>query len=105
RLRLARRVSGHALVALLDVAWLPPMAAWYSGLVPYPILLPVQVVILAVQIRLDWRVWRHGWAALPRRAAALRRFSYVYALAMLGRLVAWPAHAIPVVFHWALAAY
>ena len=101
----ALRVSGQALVALFDVGWLPPMAAWYSGLLPYPILLPVQIVILAVQIRLDWHVWRHGWSPRPRRAAALRWFSYVYALVMLGRLVAWPAHAIPVFFHWTLAAY
>jgi hypothetical protein len=101
----ALRVSGQALVAFLDVGWLPPMAAWYSGLVPYPILLAVQIVILAVQVRLDWHVWRRGWAPPPRGSTALRWVSYAYALAMLVRLVLRPAHAIPVFFHWVLAAY
>jgi len=37
----AARVLGQALVALLDFPLLPPMSAWYSGLLPYPILLRV----------------------------------------------------------------
>jgi hypothetical protein len=101
----ALRVAGQALVAFAEVTWLPPMEAWFSGLLPYPILLPAQLVILAAQLALDWRVWRCGLAARPRVAAALRRSSYVYALAMLVRLVVTRAHVIPVVFHWVLAAY
>ena len=42
----AARVLGQALVAFLDVPLLPPMSAWYSGLLPYPILLPTQLLIL-----------------------------------------------------------
>ncbi|PYO37218.1 MAG: hypothetical protein DMD86_03345 [Candidatus Rokuibacteriota bacterium] len=44
----AARVLGQALVAFLDVPLLPPMSAWYSGLLPYPILLPTQLLILYV---------------------------------------------------------
>jgi hypothetical protein len=31
------RVFGQMLVAFAGVYWLPPMEAWYSGLMPYPI--------------------------------------------------------------------
>jgi hypothetical protein len=102
----AARVLGQAVVALGEVAWLPPMTAWYSGLLPYPALLPVQVAILALQTVIDWRVWRYGPPAIrPRMAATLRWFSYLYALAMLVRWVVTRTHPIPIVFHWVLAAY
>jgi hypothetical protein len=102
------RVGGQVLVAFAGVPWLPPMEAWYSGLLPYPILLPVQLLILAVQATIDWQVWR-GAAFFarprPRLGRSLRGLSYVYALAMLVRLVLTRTHAIPIVFHWVLAAY
>ena len=102
----ALRVAGQALVAFFDVGWLPPMEAWYSGLLPYPILLPTQLAILAGQVTLDWRVWRRGGLApRPRLARGLRGLSYVYALAMLGRLVLTRTHVIPIAFHWVLAGW
>jgi hypothetical protein len=42
------RVAGQALVALFDVRFLPPMEAWYSGVMPYPYLLPAQIVIIVL---------------------------------------------------------
>jgi hypothetical protein len=102
----AARVAGQALVAFFDVAWLPPMAAWYSGLLPYPLLLPAQLAILAVQAAIGWHVWRRGGVARrPRLARGLRAVSYVYALAMLARLALTRTHVVPIVFHWVLAAY
>src|SRR3989449_8511904 len=38
------RVAGQALVAAFAVPFLPPMQQWYSGVMPYPILLPVQIL-------------------------------------------------------------
>jgi hypothetical protein len=102
------RVLGQALVASLDVRALPPMSEWYSGLLPYPILLPIQVAILIVQVKIDIDFTRgRGVAVVPRPRAGrvLQWVSYVYALAMLVRwLVTW-SHIIPVVFHWVLAGY
>ncbi len=46
------RVVGQALVAFLDVEFLPPMEAWYSGLMPYEVLLPSQIVIVAVMAKI-----------------------------------------------------
>ena len=103
------RVAGQALVAILGVAWLPPMEAWFSGYLPYPILLPIQAGILGVQATIDWHVCRGaGWFARrrPRAGRTLRRLSYLYALAMgLRFVVTGGAHVIPIVFHWVLAAY
>ena len=102
------RVIGQVLVAFVGVAWLPPMEAWYSGLLPYPILLPTQVCILAVQAAIDLDVWRgRGFFARlrPRAGRRLRWLAVIYALAMLIRLVVTGSHPIPVTFHWVLAAY
>ena len=42
------RVVGQILVATIAPTWLPPMARWYSGLMPYRYLLPTQIVFLVV---------------------------------------------------------
>jgi hypothetical protein len=102
------RVAGQTLVAFAGISWLPPMQAWYSGLLPYPVLLPVQILILGAQLAINWQVWRGaGFFASPhpRAGRALRRISYVYALAMLVRWILTRTHGIPIAFHWVLAAY
>ena len=103
------RVAGQLLVAVLGVSWLPPMEAWFSGYLPYSILLPIQLSILGVQATIDWQVCRGGgWFARrrPRAGRTLRRLSYLYAFAMGVRfLVTSGEHLIPIIFHWVLAAY
>ena len=47
-LTFAARILGQLLVAVFSVGFLPPMEAWYSGLIPYSALLPIQLVILAI---------------------------------------------------------
>ncbi len=111
------RVLGQALVAFFDVPFLPPMTEWYSGLLPYPILLPVQIVMLVVMGKIDTDVAR-GIGAFARRRSAvgrvLRWSSYVYAGGMVLRYVLtmtwhperrWLSGTIPIVFHWVLAGY
>ena len=102
------RVLGQVLVAIFDVAFLPSMAAWYSGLLPYPVLLPVQIVILLIQakIAMDFSCGRGLFVApRPKLGQFLRWFSLVYFAAMLLRYAVTRTHAIPVFFHWVLAAY
>ncbi len=111
------RVVGQVVVGLFAPAWLPSMEEWYSGLLPYPILLPIQVVILGVQARISWDLWRGtGFFARrhPRLGVGLRRFSYVYFAVMVLRYVLtmallperrWLGGTIPIFFHWVLAAY
>ncbi len=111
------RVLGQALVAMAGVTWLPPMAAWQSGLLPYPVLLASQIAILALLAWIALDVTRgHGRFARrrPPVGRALRWISYAYAGAMAGRYVLtvalrperrWLGGTIPIVFHWVLAAY
>ena len=39
----AARDFVQLLVAVFGIGFLPPMDAWYSGLLPYPALLPIQI--------------------------------------------------------------
>ncbi len=111
------RVLGQVLVALLQVRFLPPMSEWYSGLIPYPVLLPIQLAILALmaKINLDLSAGA-GLFAIPRRGLGrfLRGFSIVYFIAMVARYAIgmalhpdrrWLGGTIPIAFHWVLAAY
>jgi hypothetical protein len=113
----AFRVIAQVEVLLLEPAWLPGMDAWYSGLLPYPLLLPAQIAILAIMTVAAWnpRVRRGLFArAHPRAARALRGFAIAYAAAMAARLLwivgqhgyeFWREGAIPVAFHWVLALF
>jgi hypothetical protein len=112
------RVVGQILVAFAGVAWLPPMREWYSGLLPYPLLLPTQILILAAM----WRVNRgvHTgtgwlWTRRPRAGKALVAFAALYVAVMVVRYVVfgamyperrwYPPGIIPIVFHFVLATY
>jgi hypothetical protein len=112
------RVVGQALVAFFGAPGLPPMGDWYSGLLPYPLLLPAQVVILALLgwICADFARGDGFWVRpRPRLGRWGRRASYVYAGMMLVRyavtMALYPERrwlgtgTIPIVFHWVLAAY
>ena len=111
------RVLGQALVVFFEVSFLPPMERWYSGLVPYPILLPIQIVILVVQAKISIDLWRetgrfaHG---APTTGVRLQSFSYLYAAVMAARYVLtmalyperrWFTGTIPIFFHFVLAGY
>ena len=109
------RVVGQILVATSAPAWLPPMARWYSGLMPYRYLLPTQIVFLAVMTAMT--------IAVDRRAAPLGTLSattgawivwasYVYALGMVARSIRYALAKperrgvlIPIVFHFVLAGF
>ncbi len=102
------RVLGQGLVAFFHVDFLPPMDAWYSGLIPYPMLLSIQIAILAVQARVSRDLWRSsGYFAVrrPRAGGWLCRFSYLYFAVILARFFLTSTHRIPIFFHWVLAAY
>jgi hypothetical protein len=111
------RVLGQVIVAVREVSWLPPMQEWYSGLMPYPLLLPVQLVILAGQAMISRDIWRgSGFFARhrPKMGRGLQWFSYVYFAGMVLRYVLtmthhperrWFSGTIPIFFHCVLAAY
>ena len=44
------RVIGQIVVVLFAPRWLPPMEQWQSGLLPYPVLLAGQAVVLTLMV-------------------------------------------------------
>jgi hypothetical protein len=113
----AARVIGQFEALVAAPAWLPDMDAWYSGLLPYYLLLPAQIALLMVMAVVAWnRRVRTGRFAMarPRVAHALRGLALVYFLVMALRLGLdvhdngaefWREGAIPVAFHWVLALF
>ena len=113
----AARVIGQLEALLLAPSWLPDMNAWYSGLLPYYLLLPAQIVLLMIMSVVAWnrrvRTGRFA-AAYPRLAGALRMAAWLYFAMMAVRLGLnfrnngadfWRSGAIPVAFHWVLALF
>jgi hypothetical protein len=101
------RVAGQAMVAFFGVPWLPPMERWYSGLVPYEVLLPAQILIIVLMAKISSDFTRRrGFFVQPRRFFAVHWlwFGWVYLAAMTVRF-AVQGPTIPVFFHWALAAF
>ena len=108
------RVTGQVVVATLGPSFLPPMAAWQSGLLPYPLLLTSQLAILAVQAKINAHVLagtrvlgaRAGRLVVGLAAAYFAAMVLRYALTMaLHPERRWLGGTIPIVFHFVLAAY
>lgn len=109
------RVVGQIVVAIRCQSWLPPMEQW--NLVPYPILLPIQLMFITVMLWIDWAfTWESGisTATNPGFGRFLIVFSALYALAMPIRYGVrmyrqpdqrWFGGTIPMVFHIVLASY
>ena len=113
----ALRVLGQALVAFASVTWLPVIEQWFSGVIPYPTLLIIQLLMLMLMVKITGEVWRGiGTFATPRPhwSQFLMKFSAVYAGAMVLRYVLtmilhpemrWLGDVIPVIFHFVLAGF
>ena len=111
------RVLGQFLVAIGWGWFLPPMDKWYSGLLAYRYLLPVQIAIIIVYAKVCLSFTR-GWGLLvaPRRklGRALLAFGTLYFAGMIIRYAVtmalyperrWTGGSIPVFFHLVLSAF
>jgi hypothetical protein len=109
------RVLGQILAATVAPSWLPPMARWYSGLMPYRYLLPAQIVFLVVMTAMTASVARRAeplGGEAPDAGAWIIRASYVYAVGMVVRAIRYALAPperrgvlIPIIFHFVLAAF
>jgi hypothetical protein len=109
------RVAGQIVAATLGPRWLPPMARWYSGVMPYRYLLPSQLAIIALMVAMIAAVGREAGvlgSPSPEVGVPVLWASYVYAAGMVWRAVhrlTQPAErrgvVIPIVFHFVLAAF
>jgi len=111
----AVRVAGQMLVASRAPGWLPPMDDW--NLVPYRVLLPIQLVILTVMIWISASFTRDaglpvdrsrelGWLLIGFSAIYAGSMGVRYAVRMRRRPEArWFGGTIPMIFHLVLATY
>lgn len=110
------RVLAQLAVAAGVEGWLPPFEAFMSGLLPYGLLLPAQLLIVIVYARTCMDFWVGGEWARPRRrwGVALAWFGFIYLALMLFRFWVWATRhpgtlwmggPIPTVFHWVLAGF
>jgi hypothetical protein len=109
------RVAGQVFVRTSRPGWLPPTEEW--NLSPYALLLPTQIAILALMVWINSDFMGRGtfWTRpRPALGAVVLWFSFAYAAVMFVRYLVrmtrrpserWFGGAIPIVFHWVLAAY
>jgi hypothetical protein len=104
----ALRVLGQLLVVAGIASFLPPMDEWQSGLLPYPLLLASQIVILLVLSTVCVQFSRgKGYFVRPQPwlATPLWILGWIYAVGMIVRYALLRRDAIPVVFHIVLASF
>ena len=108
------RVAAQYVVLIAGPSWLPPLRSWYSGVMPYRVLLPAQLIvcltlsfmILTVAARLDS-------GDLARRLGTMFMWaSYLYFLFVTFRFLRYIFASagkrpvfIPIPFHLVLAAF
>ena len=109
------RVAGQLVVVLRAPGWLPPMHQWH--LMPYRLLLPIQIGFIALMGLIIANLARGSGPfsnASPPFGRFLIGFSFAYAGVMVVRYVVrmyrrpgerWFGGAIPIVFHFVLAAF
>ena len=111
------RVIGQLIVYLAAPRWLPPMDEWQSGLLPYPVLLASQAVVLTFMtlICVDFARW-HGFFVEPHPRGGVFSvwFAYLYFGGMVFRYIVsmtrrperrWFGGTIPIIFHSIMAAF
>lgn len=104
----ALRVLGQLLVVAGVAPFLPSIDEWQSGLLPYPMLLASQLVIVAVLAAVcvqftqakGYFVRPRAWLAMP-----LWIIGWIYAIGMIVRYALLRRDVIPVVFHIVLATF
>ena len=105
----ALRVLGQLLVVAGIAPFLPPMDDWQSGLLPYPLLLASQILILGVlgdgvrAVLAGRRVT--SFVAAQWLGTPLWIVGWIYAIGMVVRYAVLRRDAIPVVFHIVLASF
>ncbi len=114
---LAGRVIGQLVVWTRAPRWLPPMEQWQSGLLPYPVLLTGQVVVLVLMMWIAADFSRGAGVfiqPLPRLGTAALWWSTLYASAMVVRYLVrmtrrpdqrWWGGTIPIIFHCVVAVF
>ena len=110
----ALRVTAQLLALVVDSPVLPRFESWHSGLLPYPLLLGTQFLILAWLATTASRVSRAVVQPSRKFGRLVLGVAAIYGMTMLARLVLgatvlseirWFASPVPTIFHLVLAGY
>ena len=110
----AARVIGQAVQRCTPQLFLPPIAAFQGSNLPYGLLLPVQLAILALMAFVSWRVQNGMLAPSLRAGNVLAWLGGIYMAGALARIVVglaapgapeWFRTWIPALFHVVLAGF
>ncbi len=110
----AFRVIAQLIQFVYPVSFLPSYAAWHSGALSYGVLLLTQGVILAVCLRVVWRVFQGTVVASRQKGNMLLALGLIYLVSMCIRLMIgltiasdhfWFAAMLPTLFHIVLASF
>ena len=110
----ALRVVAQPAALVIESSLLPPFESWHSAILPYPLLLLAQILLLAWLSRTASSFGAGNVTGHPRVARLATAVGVVYLAVMLARLVLgltllaavrWFASPIPTIFHLVLATY
>lgn len=108
------RVIAQPVTLLFHPSFLPAFDAWHSGVLPYPLLLVSQVVILFWLTLTAWRFTTDAVAPSRRIGLGALTAGALYFAVMVLRLLLgatilrgarWFASPLPTIFHLVLAGY
>lgn len=108
------RVLAQLVQSLTPLPWLPPFEAWHGAVLPYPLLLACQIVIIAALAVIIWRVGSDRVVPRPWKFRLCFVLGVPYFLFMAFRLAAgltflsdhpWFAKSLPAFFHIVLASF
>ena len=108
------RVLAQPIALHVDTPLLPRFESWHSGLLPYPVLVLTQVVVMLWLARTAWAFTTGAIAPRSRFGVVTMTLGGVYFAAMVMRLLLgatvltdarWFASPLPTVFHLVLATY
>ena len=106
------RVAAQLVQAVYEVPFLPPFEAWQGSAIPYPALLLLQAIVVAVMFVILWRLKTGAMSPCPWKHQACFALGGVYWAVMTFRLIAgltffaeyeWFARSVPALFHIILA--
>jgi hypothetical protein len=108
------RVLAQCVQFFFPLSFLPPFAAWQSGVLPYPMLIAVQVVIIIFMIKIIKRYLRSQVVPNAKTGGMLIILGSIYFFLMGFRMIAgltfaprgsWFHALLPTFFHLVLAAF
>jgi hypothetical protein len=108
------RVLAQPLALQVDAPLLPRFESWHSGVLPYPVLVLTQLIIVLWLARTSWTFTTGAVAPRAGIGTAAIAFGAVYFAAMTARLLLgatvladqrWFASPLPTFFHLVLAAF